>query len=184
MPIPPRINNNQKETPILGIEIYEQDKYATHVVTNKGEIKYECSARNVAEAIVKEHNKHDSGEPWHVGTTVTLVSAKNIAWRAEALIDWDKVKTGKNTPNKCVKVTASETQTNLQESKPKVSATYLLAEGDIDFASSKTRLPDGDSSCVAYRKDGIVEVVAHADSGKLGLYRKSDGKPLQSVGEE
>ncbi len=56
--------------------------------------------------------------------------------------------------------------------------------GDIDFASSKTRLPNGDSSCVAYRKDGIVEVVAHADSGKLGLYRKSDGKPLQSVGEE
>lgn len=56
--------------------------------------------------------------------------------------------------------------------------------GDIDFASSKTRLPDGDSSCVAYRKDGIVEVVAHADSGKLGLYRKSDGKPLRSVGEE
>ena len=56
--------------------------------------------------------------------------------------------------------------------------------GDIDFASSKTRLPNGDSSCVAYRKDGIVEVVAHADSGKLGLYRKSDGKPLRSVGEE
>lgn len=56
--------------------------------------------------------------------------------------------------------------------------------GDIDFASSKTRLPNGDSSCVAYRKDGIVEVVAHADSGKLGLYRKSDGKPLQPVGEE
>ena len=50
----------------MGIEIYEQDKYATHVVTSKGEIKYECSARNVAEAIVKEHNKHDSGEPWHV----------------------------------------------------------------------------------------------------------------------
>lgn len=56
--------------------------------------------------------------------------------------------------------------------------------GDIDFASSKTRLPDGDSSCVAYRKDGIVEVVAHADSGKLGLYRKSDGKPLRSVGKD
>ena len=56
--------------------------------------------------------------------------------------------------------------------------------GDIDFTSSKTRLPNGDSSCVAYRKDGIVEVVAHADSGKLGLYRKPDGKPLQSAGEE
>lgn len=114
----------------MSIEIYEQDKYATHVVTSKGEIKYECSARNVAEAIVKEHNKHNDGEPWHVGTTVTLVSAKNIAWRAEAFIDWDKVKTGKNTPNKCVKVTAVETQTNLQVSKPKVSATYLLFDGD------------------------------------------------------
>lgn len=114
----------------MGIEIYEQDKYAIHVVNAKGEIKYECSARNVAEAIVKEHNKHDGEDQWHVGATVTLVSAKNIAWRAEALIDWDKVKTGKNTPNKCVKVTASETQTNLQESKPKVSATYLLSDGD------------------------------------------------------
>ena len=38
-PIPPHINYNQKETPALGIEIYEQDKYATHVVTSKGEIK-------------------------------------------------------------------------------------------------------------------------------------------------
>lgn len=59
----------------MGIEIYEQDKYAIHVVNAKGEIKYECSARNVAEAIVKEHNKHDGEDQWHVGATVTLVSA-------------------------------------------------------------------------------------------------------------
>ncbi|MCB4902526.1 hypothetical protein KZP17_08935 [Bifidobacterium pseudocatenulatum] len=147
----------------MGIEIYEQDKYAIHVVNAKGEIKYECSARNVAEAIVKEHNKHDSEDQWHVGTTVTLVSAKNCAWRAEALIDWEKVKTGKNTPAKCVKVTVSKTQTNLQENKPKVSTTYLLAEGDrpYEYMCWHATASDKDVATVLARQAAVKALEAY-----------------------
>lgn len=161
----------------MSIEIYEQDKYATHVVTSKGEIKYECSARNVAEAIVKEHNKHNDGEPWHVGTTVTLVSAKNIAWRAEALIDWDKVKTGKNTPNKCVKVTASETQTNLQESKPKVNATYLLSDGDKpeNYMRWHATASDKDVAMVLAKQAAVKALEAYLE--KIGKTVKTPAKP-------
>jgi hypothetical protein len=161
----------------LGIEIYEQDKYATHVVTSKGEIKYECSARNVAEAIVKEHNKHDGEDQWHVGTTVTLVSAKNSAWRAEALIDWDKVKTGKNTPAKCVKVTVSETQTNLQESKPKVSATYLLAEGDrpYEYMRWHATASDKDVAMVLAKQAAVKALEAYLE--KIGKTVKTSVKP-------
>lgn len=176
-PIPPHINYNQKETLALGIEIYEQDKYATHVVTSKGEIKYECSARNVAEAIVKEHNKHNSGEPWRVGTTVTLVSAKNIAWRAEASIDWDKVKTGKNAPAKCVKVTASETQTNLQVSKPKVSATYLLSDGDKpeNYMRWHATASDKDVAMVLAKQAAVKALEAYLE--KIGKTVKTSVKP-------
>lgn len=161
----------------MGIEIYEQDKYATHVVTSKGEIKYECSARNVAEAIVKEHNKHDGEDQWHVGTTVTLVSAKNSAWLAEALIDWDKVKTGKNTPAKCVKVTVSKTQTNLQESKPKVSATYLLSDGDKpeNYMRWHATASDKDVAMVLAKQAAVKALEAYLE--KIGKTVKTPAKP-------
>lgn len=141
----------------MGIEIYEQDKYAVHVVNGKGEIKYECSARNTAQAIVKEHNRHHPEDPWHVGTTVTLVSAKNTAWRAEALIDWTKAETGKTSPSKCVKVTAVKVQTNLQESKPKVTSTYLIPSGERpeDSVRWHATAPDKDVAMVLAKQAAV-----------------------------
>lgn len=67
---------------------------------------------------------------------------------------------------------------------------WLGDEADREWERAKDGLSDGYGGFDAYTRaiqhcqDMIVEVVAHADSGKLGLYRKSDGKPLQPVGEE
>lgn len=112
----------------MPIEIYEQDKYAVPVFDADGTLVCACSATNAAEAIVGEHNRDHKGRPWKVGKTVTLVSAKSIAWRAEAKIDWNRVEAGKSAA-KSVKTETMKTTVTLQETKPKSGATSLTPEG-------------------------------------------------------
>lgn len=113
----------------MSIEIYPQDKYSIPVIDGNGEHKYVCSALNAAKAIVNEHNLHNPKDPWKVGKTVRMVSVKNVAWQAVAVIDWDKLKAGKSKPDKCVKVTAVEVYVTLQESKPRVTSSYMMTPG-------------------------------------------------------
>lgn len=165
----------------MGIEIYEQDKYAVHVVNGKGEIKYECSARNAAQAIVKEHNRLHPDDPWRVGATVVLVSAKNTAWRAEALIDWTKAETGKTSPSKCVKVTAVAVRTNLQESKPKVTSTYLISDGDRPEDSMRwhATAPDKDVATVLAKQAAVKALEAYLEKRGRKTAAEKSGKAVK-----
>lgn len=76
-----------------------------------------------------------------------------------------------------MKVTVSETQTNLQESKPKVSATYLLAEGDrpYEYMRWHATASDKDVAMVLAKQAAVKALEAYLE--KIGKTVKTSVKP-------